>query len=679
MLNRSLAGILRTTKKHINKLESLEIRTIKDLLLYFPRTYNDTTEYTKISDIRLNEVNTVKGKLSSLFNIQSKFGKTITRGIISDETGSTNVVWFNQAHLIKILPRSSDIVLSGKAKMSFGKVSLQSPSYELQNKTGEQIHSGRIVPIYHETEGINSKWMREKLKPLMTEWIAHFKEYMPQEILDEHELIGLKEAIANIHFPTDSSQLQKARERLAFDELFLLQLKVLQKKWYWQKTAEGEAKEISIKSKNVRHCIENLTFELTEAQKRVLKEVHGDLIRSFPMTRLIQGDVGSGKTIVAALNALHVVENGYQVAIMAPTEILAKQHYSTFVKTLQKYGLNLQFISGSTTKKQKEDVIRQMKTGTVDIVIGTHSLIQKDISFKNLGLAIIDEQHRFGVKQREILKSFGSPHLLSMTATPIPRTLAITVYGDQDISIIDEMPKGRQKIITHVIPEKKRIEAYRWIEDQINKGRQAFVICPLIDESDVLETKSVKTEYERLSNDIFPELKVDLLHGKLKQEEKDQIMEKFSQNKTNILVSTSVIEVGIDVPNATIMLIEGAERFGLAQLHQFRGRVGRGEHKSYCFLFPSGTEKAKSPRLKSMEKHSSGFKLAEIDLEIRGPGEIYGTRQSGIPDLKMARLTDRITIAKARQSAEKIIAKDPLLHDHTSLAEKIAESIDKML
>lgn len=679
MLNSSLANVLKTTKNHISKLENLEIHTIKDLLLYFPRTYNDTTEYTKIADIRLNEINTIKGKLTSLFNIQSKFGKKITRGIITDETGSADVIWFNQAHLVKMLPRTSDIVLSGKAKMAFGKASLQSPSYELQNKQGEQIHSGRIVPVYHETEGISSKWMREKLKPVMEDWIKHFEEYLPQDVIEEHQLMGFKDAVKNIHFPEDSTLLQKARERLAFDELFLLQLKALQKKWYWQKTAEGEAKQISEKSENVRDCIINLPFELTNAQKIVLKEIHSDLIRSFPMSRLVQGDVGSGKTIVAALSALHVVENGYQVAIMAPTEILAKQHYATFIKTVQKYGLNIQFISGSTTKKQKDEVIRQMKTGTVDIVIGTHSLIQEGIGFKNLGLAIIDEQHRFGVNQRDVLKSFGSPHLLNMTATPIPRTLAITIYGDQDISIIDEMPKGRQEILTRVVSEKKRIEAYRWIEDQIHKGRQAFVICPLIDESDVLEVKSVKTEYEHLSNNIFPELKVDLLHGKLKQEEKDQIMDKFSRNETNVLVSTSVIEVGIDVPNATIMLIEGAERFGLSQLHQFRGRVGRGEHQSYCFLFPSDGEKAKNLRLKSMEKYASGFKLAEIDLEIRGPGEIYGTRQSGIPDLKMASLTDSITINKARQSAEKIIQKDPLLKDHHQLAEKIAESVDKML
>lgn len=673
MLSRSLSKVLRTTKSHFAKLESLNIHNVKDFLMYFPRTYNDTSTYTKINEIRVNEVNTIKGKISSIFTINSKFGKKITRAIFSDGTGSIDLVWFNQPHLSRLLPREKEIVMSGKARFAMGRLSLQSPSYEMLQRDGEQIHSGRLVPVYHETEGINSKWLREKLKPLIDEWTDLFEEYLPPDVIKEHQLMSYPEAIKNVHFPKDSRSLQEARKRLAFDELFILQLKVLQKKWHWQTIKKGEGKIIEEKNDMVRDCINNLQFELTNAQKRVLKEIHSDLLKDHPMSRLVQGDVGSGKTIVAALSALHVVTNGYQVAVMAPTEILAKQHYSTFVKLLAKYNINVQFIAGSTQKKQKEEVIRQMKTGTVDIVIGTHALIQEGIGFKKLGLAVIDEQHRFGVKQRETLKSFGSPHLLNMTATPIPRTLAITVYGDQDLSIIDEMPKGRQEIITRVIPEKKRIDAYRWIEDQIAKGRQAFVICPLIDESDTLEVKSVLQEFERLNNDIFPDLKLDVLHGKLKQENKDEIMGKFKENKTNILVSTSVIEVGIDVPNATIMLIEGAERFGLAQLHQFRGRVGRGEHQSYCFLFTSETSKNDNLRLKAMEKHSSGFKLAEIDLDLRGPGEIYGIKQSGIPDLKMASLSDTETINKARQSAQNIINNDPLLKTHPQLAEKIAE------
>lgn len=672
MLNKSLARVLRTTTKHLSLLQDLGVKNVKDFLLYFPRDYNDNSEFTKIEEVKTDQINVIKGQLSNLFNISTKFGKKITRGLFTDSTGSIEVVWFNQPHLVKMLPRKKTITLSGKVKISMGKISLQNPSYEIIKEYEEQIHSGRIVPVYHETEGINSKWIREKLKPLVDKWIDLFEEYMPEEILKDHNLMDYKNAIKNVHFPENQETLTKARERLAFDELFLLQLKVLQKKWHWQNISSQDTKKIDLKSDIINECISSLSFELTNAQKRVLQEIFDDLQKAFPMSRLIQGDVGSGKTIVAAIAALNTIKNGYQVALMAPTEILAKQHYQTFVKILTKYGINTQFIAGSTTKSQKEEVLRQMTSGTVDIVIGTHSLIQEGISFKNLGLAIIDEQHRFGVKQRETLKSYGSPHLLNMTATPIPRTLAITIYGDQDLSIIDEMPKGRQEILTRIVPESKRIEAYRWIEDQVKKGRQAFIICPLIDESDVLQVKSVTTEYAFLTEHIFPNLKLGLLHGKLKQEEKDQIMNDFKENKTNILVSTSVIEVGIDIPNATIMLIEGSERFGLSQLHQFRGRVGRGEHKSYCFLFTGPLSEEGSKRMKAMEIHSSGFKLAEIDLELRGPGEIYGIKQSGIPDLKMASLTDFKTIEKARNSAQKIIDKDPLLKTFPQLAEKIA-------
>ncbi len=675
MLRHRLESAIRTTKKHIDRLESqLSIRTVKDFLLYFPRAYNDSSTITKIIDIRTDQINTIQGTLSNLYNIRTRTGKKITQGIFTDETGSIQVVWFNQPHIVRMLPKESKITLSGKAQFSFGKVSLVSPSYELNRKNEEQIHSGRIVPVYHETEGITSKWLREKIKPLINEWSGKFIEYMPQEILDEHGLIDLNTAIKQIHFPENEEQLTKARERLAFDELFLLQINVLQKKLHWQKIQTAEIKKHEVKTEIVKECLESLPFELTGAQKRVLKEIFIDMQREFPMYRLIQGDVGSGKTIVAAIAALNSVKNGYQACIMAPTEILAKQHYTSFSKVLHKFGLNIQFIAGSTPKKQKEQIIMQMKTGTVDIVIGTHALIQDKIGFKNLGLAIIDEQHRFGVRQRDRLKSFGSPHLLSMTATPIPRTLAITVYGDQDLSIIDEMPAGRQKIITKLVPEKKRIEAYRWIENQILKGRQAFIVCPLIEESETLNLKSVLTEYAYLSEHIFPDLKLQLLHGKLKQEEKDQIMQEFKENKSQILVSTSVIEVGIDVPNASIMMIESSERFGLSQLHQFRGRVGRGEHQSYCFLFTASLSEDGKKRMKAMELHTSGFKLSEIDLELRGPGEIYGLKQSGIPDLKMASLTDSITIEKARAAAQKVLDADPLLKEHPLLLEKVVES-----
>lgn len=668
MLKTPLKDILRTTSRHLSRLKDLGINTAQDLLLYYPRTYNDRSDITKIANLDTENVNTVKGILTHLFSRRTKHGKYITTGKLTDDTGSVQVIWFNQPHIKRILSSGAEVVLTGKVKFSFGRLSLMSPSYELQKE--EQIHSERIVPVYHETEGISSKWLREKIKPLVDEWASRFHEYMPMEIIDKYNFPVFSEAVKNIHFPENEELLHKAKERLSFDELFLLQLKALKKKWQWQQIAAEEQKQIPQNIKLIKEFLNSLPFELTNAQKKSLIEILRDLEKPYPMSRLLQGDVGSGKTVVAAATILNVVESGYQCALMAPTEILAKQHYNTIYNYLKPYGYNIQFITGSTTESQKKDITRQMKNGTADIVIGTHALIQEKIGFKKLGFAIIDEQHRFGVKQRSILKSFGSPHLLSLSATPIPRTLAMTLYGDQDLSIIDELPKGRQKTITRLIPEKKRIDAYRWIEDQIKKGRQVFVICPLIDESDVLGVKSVKNEYAYLAEHIFPQFSIGLLHGKLKPREKDSIMEQFAENKINILVSTSVVEVGIDVPNATIMMIEGSERFGLSQLHQFRGRVGRGEHQSYCFLFTTSQSEETQKRLSAMVKYSSGFKLSEIDMQLRGPGEIYGVRQSGIPDLKMASLTDSVTIEKARNEAQQILEKDPHLAQYPKLKEK---------
>mgnify|MGYP002078670999 CR=1 FL=1 len=615
----------------------------------------------------------MKGKLSKVFHQRSRAGKALTKATITDETGSLDVIWFSQPYLQRVLHNGMKVILSGKAKYSYGKTTLQNPSYEEIKE--EQMHTGRIVPVYHQTEGIHSKWIREKLKPIIEAWAFQLKDYMPQSIKDEYNLISYSTAVKEAHFPSDEEKLTRAKFRLSFDELFLLQLKALQKKWLWQNVKEHESKPVP-KHKDLDLFIANLPFELTNAQQRCLEEIITDMEKPYPMSRLLQGDVGSGKTVVAAAAILNTYKVGYQTALMAPTEILAKQHYNTLFKLLQPIGMNIQYISGSTTDKQKKELINQLKTGTVDLVVGTHALIQEGVGFHNLGLAVIDEQHRFGVKQRNILKQASHPHLLSLSATPIPRTLAMTLYGDQDLSIIDEMPKGRQEIITRIVPEKKRIDAYRWIENQVMKGRQAFIICPLIDESDTLEVKSAIQEYQNLSENIFPHLKVGLLHGKMKSEEKETIMKAFKANEINVLVSTSVIEVGIDVPNASIMIIEGADRFGLSQLHQFRGRVGRGEHQSYCFLFPKNYSQDSKTRLGAMVSHASGFKLSEIDLQLRGPGEIFGVKQSGIPDLKMASLTDSKTISLAREAAQKIINEDPFLEKHPELDEKLFELQD---
>ncbi len=615
----------------------------------------------------------MKGKLSGLFHKRTNHGKLLTKAIFSDSTGSVNVIWFNQPFLKKILYNGQKLILSGKAAFKYGKITLQNPAYE--EIQSELMHSGRIVPIYHQTEGINSKWVREKLKPLIDEWSKLLIDYMPDSIKKKYELIPYDQAVREVHFPTEEETLIKAKFRLSFDELFLLQLKALQKKWHWQNVKEHQQKPIPLHPET-RQLIDSLPFELTEAQNKSVKEILNDLQQPYPMSRLLQGDVGSGKTIVAGIAIFNAIKAGYQVALMAPTEILAKQHLKTIYELLKIYSYNINFISGSINRTQKKEALKQISTGTVNLIIGTHSLIQEGVEFKNLGLAVIDEQHRFGVKQREILHANGHPHLLNLSATPIPRTLAMTIYGDQDLSIIDQMPKGRLPIITRVVPEHKRRDAYLWIKNQIIKGRQAFVICPLIDESDTLEVTSAIQEHQKLSQETFPNLNVGLLHGKMKAEQKEEIMKDFADNKINVLVSTSVIEVGIDVSNASIMLIEGADRFGLSQLHQFRGRVGRGEHQSYCFLFPKNKSEDSRIRLSAMQNFTNGFKLAEIDLQLRGPGEIFGLRQSGIPDLKMASLTDSETIALAREAASELIDKDPRLHQYALLQEKLAELQD---
>lgn len=673
MLNRPLSLTLRTTRKHLDRLKGLGVQTVKDFLLYFPWRYADESEFCQISEMKINEINVVQGRISNLFARRTRTGKFMIQAIIEDGTGKLPVTWFNQIYLMRLLREGDSVIVSGKLKLIGRRLSFTSPKIEHLKK--EQIHTGRLVPIYHETEGISSKWIREKLKPLL-DAARNFEDYMPKEILEEERLIPYSEAVTNVHFPENEDLLKKAQMRLAFDELFLLQFRALQKKLEWQKIGMDEQKQIVMNTKFVQGFVDKLPFKLTNAQNRCLAEILQDMAKPFPMSRLLEGDVGSGKTVVAAAAILHATKAGYQALMMAPTEILAKQHYQNFYKLLNPFSLNIQFLAGSTIESQKQNIIQQMKTGTLDIVIGTHALIQDRIGFKRLGIAVIDEQHRFGVKQREILKSYGSPHLLSMTATPIPRTLALTIYGDQDISILDEMPAGRQEIVTRIVSEAKRNDAYKWVYEQVRKGRQVFVICPLIEGSQVEEMADIKAateEFERLSKHVFPDLRLALLHGRMKQNDKDAVMEKFASGELDILVSTSVVEVGIDVPNATIIIIEGAERFGLAQLHQFRGRVGRSKHQSYCFLFQSSDSENAQKRLLSMTQYSNGFKLAEIDLELRGPGEVYGIRQSGIPDLKMASLTDAVLVSRARTQAEKFLQKDPELKNHPSLALQISK------
>jgi ATP-dependent DNA helicase RecG len=524
-----------------------------------------------------------------------------------------------------------------------------------------------MVPVYHETAKISSKWFREKIQPIlyMTQFLS---DPLPAELLGKHNLMPLDEAVRQVHFPESEELLERARYRLGFEELFIIQIRALQRKIFWKQVAHEQNKSFGLSKKSIQEFVETLPFKLTAAQGRALDEICLDLQKSEAMSRLLEGDVGSGKTVVATAAIFSAFKEGYQAAIMVPTEILAKQHYKTIFKSLKDFGVNIQLLAGSLPKSAKNEVIAGLKSGLVNVVVGTHALIQEAVGFKNLGLAVIDEQHRFGVNQRAILKSMGAPHMLSMTATPIPRTLALTLYGDQDLSIIDELPPGRQEIITRAVPDKKREDAYRWIASQVEKGRQAFVVCPLIEESETLEVKSAVEEFERLQSQVFTDFRLCLLHGKMRQADKDDIMLKFANHELDILVSTTVIEVGIDVPNASIMLIEAADRFGLAQLHQLRGRVGRGEYQSYCFLFPESNSEMSRKRMKAMVDYSDGFKLAEIDLDLRGPGEVYGVRQSGIPDLKMASLSDHEMLKLARDEAELLLKDDPMLENFPEIA-----------
>lgn len=664
LLKTRLSEVLRTTSAHIRGLKDLGIVTVEDLFHYFPRTYRDRTDVCSISEMRTDQVNVVQGILSKMFSRRTKTGKTMTMATLTDSTGSVEVMWFNQPHLQRIFRNGDEVVLTGKIKFSRAKISMISPQYEVVRK--KQLHTARLVPVYHERDKINSKWLREKINPLL-KGARLLEDFMPGEILEEADLMPYGEAVRIVHDPPSGEALSEARRRLGFDELFLLQFRALQRRWRFRQDAVNKGRVIEADPEVAKIFYDGLGFKLTGAQTRVTNEIMKDLGAPYPMMRLLQGDVGAGKTVVAAFGLLNTVKAGYQAALMAPTEILAKQHYTSVSKLLKPFGFNIQFLSGSLTNKQKEDMHRQIATGTVDLVIGTHAIIQQGVQFKKLGLAVIDEQHRFGVRQRERLQEQGSPHVLSLSATPIPRTLAMVVYGDQDVSILDELPPGRQEIITRVVQEDKRKDAELWIADHIQKGRQVFIICPLIDESDFLGVKAVTTEFKRLQKEVFKQFEIGLLHGKLKSDEKEAVMKRFSDGDINILVSTSVVEVGIDVPNATIMLIEGSERFGLSQLHQFRGRVGRGKHQSYCFLFMESYSQDAMKRLNSLVKYSDGFKLAEIDLMMRGPGEVYGVKQSGIPDLKMASLSDTDLIKLVRHAAADLVMRDPELEFHEPL------------
>ncbi len=690
--------------KFIKKLSTLGISTVKDLLWHFPARYEDYSKIYNIEELIPGQQATIKGEIQKI-NTKRTWRRQmfVTEAHIADMTGSIRAVWWNQPYISNSLRIGSLVNFAGKIREDDDGFYFSNPAYEIVRHNKETRHTARLVPVYPETRGLTSKGIRFLIKPIL-ERTEGAKEFIPKEILEDLRFPEINKALHAIHFPKVIEAALNAKKRFAFEELFLLQLLNIRQK---QALAKETAPVLDINLDEFQKIKHSLPFTLTGAQEKVLEDVFGELQKPTPMNRLLQGDVGSGKTVVAAFAALVCAYNGYQTAFMAPTEILAQQHFETlkklFAPITQKVSVGL-LTSGEAkifyendleARAKKTDLKIGVRNGEIKIVVGTHALIQKNIEFKNLGLAIVDEQHRFGVKQRAELLNNNAlsgkrkliPHFLSMSATPIPRTLTLTIFGDLDLSIIDEMPRGRKPIITKIVAPENRNNAYAFLRGQVKAGRQVFVICPRIEPSSAEATegkqkktvafwddvKTVKEEYEKLSKKVFPDLRVAMLHGKLRPKEKEEIMKKFKNREFDILVSTSVVEVGVDIPNATIMMIEGADRFGLAQLYQFRGRVGRGLHQSFCLLFTDSSSKTTEERLSALVKAKNGFELAEMDLKIRGPGQFLGTTQTGMPDIAMRALQNMELIKDARTTAEVILAKNSNLKKYPALLTKLNE------
>lgn len=633
---------------YAKKLDKLGIHTVEDLLMHVPHRYMDFRKQEKISEVKRGEIVTITGTVVSSRNVYTRSGKILQIVKIKDDTGVIQAIWFNQPYLVKSISEGKEITISDKVESWQGQNALITPEYELGDGG---VHTGRLVPVYPETQGLSSKWLRKRIKDAFTKTKDEIKEYLPKKIIENEELMGIKKAVDKLHFPKKPEEAEKARRRLGFDELLFLQLEGMCKKLEWER--ENEAHALEVDKKEVEKFISSLPFKLTRSQKQAIDEILSDLKNETPMNRLLEGDVGSGKTVVSAAAAFVSFLNGYQTVFMAPTQILAKQHFNTLKSVLDPYKVRVSLVTSSGIEAD---------LGKNDVFIGTHALMHDKASFDETALVVIDEQHRFGVRQRALISEKAGkdkvPHVLTMTATPIPRTVALTIYNDLDLSTLSELPKGRKPITTKVVSPQKRDRAYEWLNEKIETDAvQAFVICPLIEESDkesMTQVKAATSEYERLKNDL-PARKIDILHGRMKEKEKNEKLDKFKKGEIDILVATPVVEVGIDVPNATIMVIEAAERFGLAQLHQLRGRVGRGEKKSYCFLFTEARSDRVVKRLSFLQKTRSGFELAELDLKLRGPGEVFGTKQHGFTELKIANWQDVTLIKKARKVAKDVI------------------------
>ncbi len=664
----------------------LGVKTVRDLLYFFPHRHLDYSQIKHISEITEGDEQTI---IANVWQAQAtRLGyRRGTEAIVGDETGNMRVVWFNQPYLAKKMPTNARIVLSGRVSLFKGHHVFESPEWEFVEDK-DLVHTGRLVPVYSLTQGLYPRQVRKLMKEVVDRWAGQVDDFLPAELRERCDLLELPQAISQAHYPEDTMLKDRSRVRLAFDELFILQLGVVSRKHDWQESQPDSA--FTVDRELVDNFIQSLPFSLTSAQQKVLKEMLNDMQQPQPMSRLLQGEVGSGKTVVATVALLMAAANGYQGAFMAPTEILAEQHYATLCQLLSRAGsqeeetpylkrfsgllprpITVALLIGDIAQSQKQELQQRIMAGDVDIAIGTHALIQKGVEFGKLGLAVVDEQHRFGVTQRSALRQKGfRPHMLVMTATPIPRTLALTLYGDLDLSVIDELPPGRQTVKTKWLRPSQRESAHNFIRKQVAAGHQAFIICPLIEESEAIVAQAAVVEYERLSQEVFSDLKLGLLHGRLSGEEKDEVMQRFRDRQLDILVSTPVVEVGIDIPNATVMLIESADRFGLSQMHQFRGRVGRGEAQSYCMLLAENPSEVGRERLDIIENVQDGFVLAEEDLKLRGPGEFFGTRQSGLPDLRMARLSDVKILEMARSEAIALFQVDPGLKkpEHKLLA-----------
>ncbi len=663
--------------KRASRLRRLNINTIEDLMYFVPRDYDDRSKFKTLRECTIGEKISLEVEVIGKGNIlRPRKNLSIIKIPVRDSSHNAYLVWFNQEYLKDKFTIGEKIIVNGKINKVGMEIQIISPVFE---KSGTKDKVGRIMPIYSLTEGLTNNEIIKIINNSIDEYLNEINEFLPKEIIEKHELIGIKDAIRNVHFPSNRTLLEKSRNRLAFQELLTLQIGLFIIK---NKNFTSNRGIRFDKVEEINNFIQDLPFQLTNSQIKVFKEIEADMENDIQMNRLVQGDVGSGKTIVAVLAIFKAISSGYQAVMMAPTEILASQHYESIKNFFSGYNIRVELLVGSISTKVKEDILLDLKEGKIDILIGTHAVIQENVEFNRLGLAITDEQHRFGVKQRAILSQKGNnPDIIVMTATPIPRTLALILYGDLDVSIIDELPPGRKEIETYAVGPEMKERVNNFVKKQVLEGRQAYIVCPLIEESETLTVNAAEELYKDFKDNIFKEFSVGLLHGRMKPKEKDIVMEEFKNHKIDILVSTTVVEVGVNVPNSNIMVIYNAERFGLAQLHQLRGRVGRGEHQSYCILINESNNQISRERMRILQNSRDGFKISEKDLELRGPGEFFGTRQHGLPELKVANLfTDMDILKIAQKEAVNILKKDPNLvqERHWELKKKIQEMFSNL-